>query len=205
MRFLTAAAALALTATAPLASAAEVKGFTVDNVKSLIAEGGGSNIAAHTVEGTQMVTFEMGGLPFAYTLQLCDTKGSGACAGLLMAIGMEVDKPYSLEALNAFNRDIAAVTVVQLDAKTIAFGRFVIAVGGINSENFKANMQFVGVAPELFVRHQASQVVASTDKGQATTVSAPTTPATAPKAVPLSAKAIGRMIDQELLGKLGQK
>lgn len=201
MRLMTAAAfALAASAVAPSATAANVATFTAENVKAMVTESGGSNVKSETAEGITFVHFELNGVPFTYSLQLCDPKGKGGCAGLLMAIGVALDQPYSLDTLNSFNRAIPLVTVVQIDAKTIAFGRFAVAVGGMSSENFKANMQMVAVGPELFVRHLRSQVVASTGaEGQAVPVSA--TSEAAPTPVRLSPQAISAIVDEELLKK----
>lgn len=206
MRFVTAVAALALavSAIAPSAMAANVASFTAENVKAMVTEGGGSNVTSQTAEGLTFVNFDLNGLPFTYSLQLCDPKGKAGCAGILMAIGVALDQPYSLDTLNSFNRDIPLVTVVQIDAKTIAFGRFAVAMGGMSSENFKANMQMVAVGPELFVRHLKGQVVASTGTaGQAVPVSA--TPEAGPKAVRLSPQAMSRLVDEETVKKLNVK
>lgn len=205
MRLVTAAvAALAVSAIAPSAMAANVASFTADNVKAMVTEAGGSNVTSQTAEGITFVNFDLNGLPFTYSLQLCDPKGKAGCAGILMAIGVALDQPYSLETLNSFNRDIPLVTVVQLDAKTVAFGRFAVSLGGMSSENFKANMQMVAVGPELFVRHLKGQVVAGAGTtGQAVPVSA--TPEAAPKAIRLSPQAMSSLVDEDLLKKLHGK
>ena len=202
MRLVTAAvAALAVSAIAPSAMAANVASFTADNVKTMVTEAGGSNVTSQTAQGITFVNFDLNGLPFTYSLQLCDPKGKAGCAGILMAIGVALDQPYGLETLNSFNRDIPLVTVVQLDAKTVAFGRFAVSLGGMSSENFKANMQMVAVGPELFVRHLKGQVVAGAGTtGQAVPVSA--TPEAAPKAIRLSPQAMSRLVDEDLLKKL---
>lgn len=206
MRLVTTVAAfsLAVFAIASSAMAASVASFTADNVKTMVTEAGGSNVTSQTAEGITFVNFDLNGLPFTYSLQLCDPKGKAGCAGILMAIGVALDQPYGLETLNSFNRDIPLVTVVQLDAKTVAFGRFAVSLGGMSSENFKANMQMVAVGPELFVRHLKGQVVASTGtEGQAVPVSA--TPEAAPKAIRLSPQAMSRLVDEDLLKKLNVK
>jgi hypothetical protein len=202
MRFVTAAvAALAMSAFASSAMAANVASFTAENVKAMVTEAGGSNVTSQTAQGITFVNFDLNGLPFTYSLQLCDPKGKAGCAGILMAIGVALDKPYSLDTLNGFNRDIPLVTVVQLDAKTVAFGRFAVSLGGMSSENFKANMQMVAVGPELFARHLKGQVVASTGTaGQTVPVSA--TPEAEPKPIRLSPQAMSSLIDEDLLKKL---
>jgi hypothetical protein len=205
MRLVTAAvAALAVSAIAPSAMAANVVSFTAENVKAMVTEAGGSNVTSQTAQGITFVNFDLNGLPFTYSLQLCDPKGKTGCAGILMAIGVALDQPYGLETLNSFNRDIPLVTVVQLDAKTVAFGRFAVSLGGMSSENFKANMQMVAVGPELFVRHLKGQVVAGAGTaGQAVPVSA--APEAAPKAIRLSPQAMSRLVDEDLLKKLNVK
>jgi hypothetical protein len=198
MRFVIAAACtLALFAITPSATAANVASFTAENVKTMVTEAGGSNVKS----GLTFVNFDLNGVPFTYSLQLCDPKGKTGCAGVLMAIGVSLDKAPSLETLNSFNRSIPLVTVVQLDSKTVAFGRFAVAVGGMSSENIKANKQIVAVGPELFVRHIKSHVIAGAGtQGQAVTVS--TAPEEAPKPIALSPQAMSQLVDESILKKL---
>ncbi|MBL8779600.1 MAG: hypothetical protein JNL06_01540 [Alphaproteobacteria bacterium] len=207
MRLVTTAVAvlaLAASTTVPSATAANVVSFTAENVKAMVTEAGGSNVTAQTAQGITFVNFELNGVPFTYSLQLCDPKGKAGCAGVLMAIGVALDQAYSLETLNSFNRDIPLVTVVQLDAKTVAFGRFAVSLGGMSSENFKANMQMVAVGPELFVRHLKGQVVAGAGTaGQAVPVSVAAD--SAPKPIRLSPQAMSQLVDEDLLNKLNVK
>ena len=94
MRFVTAAvAALAVSAIAPSAMAANVASFTAENVKTMVTEAGGSNVTSQTAQGITFVNFDLNGLPFTYSLQLCDPKGKTGCAGILMAIGVALDRP----------------------------------------------------------------------------------------------------------------
>jgi len=202
MRLVTATAAtFVLAVSAPSAMAANVATFTAENVKAMVTEAGGSNVKSQTADGLTFVNFDLNGVPFTYSLQLCDPKGKAGCAGVLMAIGVSLDKAPSLETLNSFNRSIPLVTVVQLDSKTVAFGRFAVALGGMSSENFKANMQMVAVGPELFVRHVKGQVIAGAGtQGQAVTVSA--TPEAAPKPISLSPQAMSQLVDEGILKTL---
>jgi hypothetical protein len=204
MRLVTASAAafaIVVAAIAPPATAATVVTFTAENVKAMVTEAGGSNVKSQTADGLTFVNFDLNGVPFTYSLQLCDPKGKSGCAGVLMAIGVSLDKAPSLETLNSFNRAIPLVTVVQLDAKTVAFGRFAVALGGMSSENFKANMQMVAVGPELFVRHTKGQVIAGAGtQGQAVAVS--TAPEAAPTPISLSPQAMSQLVDESILKKL---
>lgn len=209
MRILTAAfaaVAIAASAIAGPATAADIATFTPENVKAIVADAGGTNITTESSDGITFINFEWNGLPFSYSIRLCDSKGAGGCVGLLMAIGLQTEESYSLETLNTFNRNVALATVVQIDAKTIAFGRFVVSAGGITSDNVKANMVLVGIAPELFVRLLKSQVVASTDpaaSGKTLPVNMPAP--SAPKAIRLTPKAMNSIMDEEALGKLNLK
>ena len=209
MRFLTAAiaaGAIAASAIAGPATAADLTTFTPENVKAIVADAGGTNITQESADGTTFINFEMGGLPFSYSIRLCDPKGAGGCVGLLMAIGFQTEEDYSLSLLNSFNRNVPIATVVQVDAKTIAFGRFVVSAGGISSENVKANMALVMIAPELFARHLKSQVVASADPAASGKTLPVTMPApVAPKAIRLAPKAVNSIMEEDTLSKLTLK
>lgn len=209
MRFLTAAfaaVAIAASAIAGPAMAADLTTFTPENVKAIVTEAGGTNVTQEASDGVTFINFEMGGLPYSYSIRLCDPKGAGGCVGLLMAIGFEMEQGYTLDTLNSFNRNVPLATVVQIDSKTIAFGRFVVSLGGISAENIKANMALVSIAPELFARHLKSQVVASADpaaSGKTLPVNMPTP--TAPKAIRLTPNAVTSIMEEDTLDKLKPK
>ena len=47
----------------------------------------------------------------------------------------------TVESLNNFNKAIGFVTAVKLNNETMAFGRYVVALGGITVENVGANFE----------------------------------------------------------------
>ncbi len=210
MRFLTAASAavaIAATAIAGPATAADVTSFTQENVKAVVTEAGGTNITQEVIEGIPFTQFELGGIPFTYSIHLCDKK-SGACIGLMMATAFQSEA--GLSTLNSFNKTIPFATVVQIDAIKIGFGRFMTSAGGVSLDNVKMNMGLHMIAPQLFAEHLKSEVVASADPAKAGKEVLPVNmPApVAPKAVRLSPKdmnAINAIIDQDVLSKLKSK
>jgi hypothetical protein len=199
-----AAGAIAVSAIAAPATAADITTFTSENVKAIIAEAGGTNISQETIEGTSFTRFEMGGMPFTYSTHLCDKK-TGACIGLMMAIGFQMETTYSLSTINGFNKTIPFATAVQIDANKIGFGRFITSAGGIGTDNVKTNMGLHMIAPQLFMEYVKSEVVASADPaaaGKIAPVSMSTETPTASKAVLLSARDMNLIADKDVLNKL---
>jgi hypothetical protein len=203
MRILTALAAGAIAAfaiSAP-ATAATITTFTPEVVKTIVTEAGGTNITQETAEGISFTSFELGGIPFTYSIQGCDPKAG--CVALVMVAAFETEVDYNLNTINGFNLKVPFATVVKIKANQIAFGRFLVSIGGITTDNIKANMGFHMLAPELFSRHAASEVVASIDATTAgKTMPVAVTAPVAPKAIRLAPKDMKVILDQDILSKI---
>jgi hypothetical protein len=201
MRILSAATAVLLFLIGPARAAdAEFTAFTPENVSAIMTANGATNVTREESDGTTFINFELGGRPYSLSLRLCD-KAPG-CVALLMAIGFKVDEKPNLETLNAFNVAIPLTTIVKIDDSTIAFGRFVLAIGGVTRGNIEANMGAVVASPELFAMFLKSQVVASTTLGgQAQMIPTSGGPVAEPTAVRLAPKDLERFVDDEALAK----
>lgn len=161
-------AALSSLALPQAARAETITDFTPENVSAILTEVGATNIKPGLQDGVTFINFELGGLPYSYSIRLCNVAaelGPG-CLGLLMAIGFEMPDKISLEIFNSFNRKWPLATSVKIDDKTMALGRFMFSPGGVSRENLKANIALLTGAPEAFRTHLSSQVVASLQQGQ---------------------------------------
>jgi hypothetical protein len=147
---------------------ADITEFTPENVTSMLGEIGATNIKQEKQDGIVVLSFELGGLPYAYSIQLCNVSaelGSG-CLGLLMAIGFEMPEKYNAEIFNSFNKKYPMATSVRIDDKTMALGRFMFSLGGLSRDNLKANMAVMTGAPEAFRTHLRSQLTVSLEQGR---------------------------------------
>jgi hypothetical protein len=174
--------------------------FTVENVSEAVRELGATNVSTARHESVSFVNFDYNGLPFSYSIRICDAApelGPG-CVGLLMAIGIDLsDQPRPLELVNSFNRSFPMVTAVIFDDKKLALGRFMFSVGGLSKDNLKANIALFAAAPAIFAKHVQSQLVASAESGPArfTRVSA----GLSLRPVHLAPQEINRYVDEKAL------
>jgi hypothetical protein len=184
MRFLISLAAT--TAMALTASAAPITTFTSENVKAIVTAAGGTNIKTESTDGVPYVNFDYQGLKYSASIRFCDKGTTKNCQGLLLAIGFEADPADTLETINSFNYGLPMVTAVKPDANTLAFGRFVTSIGGIQDSNVAANLGMLVASPSIYAEFRKTQVVASTGAGATVMLSQNAGPAPALKPVQLT-------------------
>lgn len=200
MRIVTAAlAALLLLAMSVRAQAANIDVFTSQEVAAIIAEAGGTDVQVAEGNGLTYINFKIGAQPYSYSLRLCDNTDKTKCAGLLMAMGFQMEPGFNLELFNNFNASVPFLTAVKLNNELMAFGRFVVSLGGVTRENVKSNMAFLALAPQLFMEFQKSQIVASIGPD-----GKPVAGMTPPKLVPvkLTSEQMKRLMDDALVAKV---
>ncbi|MEQ1752811.1 MAG: hypothetical protein ABL973_01615 [Micropepsaceae bacterium] len=168
MRYLAAVAAIALLGVQ--ANAATFDTFTESKATAILSAAGGANVKTEVIEGTTFISFDMDGLTYSSSLRLCDKDKTKGCLGLLLAVAFEADGTDSLEVINRFNTGAPFETAVKVDEKTIAFGRFVLASGGIEPANVAANLAVLKAAPSIYFELKKSQIVASNGPGGSTTM-----------------------------------
>jgi hypothetical protein len=118
-----------------------------------------------------------------------------------MAAAYRMSPQHNVELFNSFNRSVPFLTAVKLDSSVMAFGRFVISLGGVTRENVKANIDFLRLAPELFLSFEKSQVIASVDAGAAQLSQATAAPIK-PEPVALTRAEMARLMDEALLANV---
>lgn len=200
MRILSAAlAALLLLAMSARAYAADINLLTAPDVAAIVAEAGGTDVQVGEQGGITFINFRIGNQPYSYSLRLCDKNDRTKCAGLLMAMGFQLEASHNLELFNNFNTAVPFLTAVKLNNELMAFGRFTVTLGGVTRENIKSNMAFLALAPQLFVEFQKSQVVASVG-----TDGKPVAGVAPAKLVPvkLTAEQASRLMDEALISKV---
>lgn len=192
MRFLVSMAAT--TALVLSASAAPITSFTGDNVKAMLTDAGATNIKSETNAGVPFVNFEYQGLKYSASIRFCEKGTTKNCQGLLFAIGFEADAADTLDTINAFNFGLPMVTAVKPDASTLAFGRFVTSIGGIQDSNVAANLGMLVATPQIYSDFRKTQVVASSGAGATVMLSQGSSPAPALKSKELTAEQISGLM-----------
>jgi hypothetical protein len=199
MRILSAVlAALMLWSLPAPALAANINVFTAQEVIAILNEAGATDVQRDDGDGISFISFKLGGQPYSFSLRLCDKTDRSKCGGLLMAAAFRMSPQHNVELFNSFNRSVPFLTAVKLDASVMAFGRFVIALGGVTRENVKANIDFLRLAPELFLSFEKSQVIASLEPGVAQLSQANAAP-TEFVPVALTRAEAARLMDEALL------
>jgi hypothetical protein len=122
-----------------------------------------------------------------------------------MAIGFTATERDTVEVFNNFNKTVGFLTAVKLDSNTMAFGRFVVALGGITKENVAANLGLLTIAPELYGEFMKSQVVASTGPAGQVLLSQPNAAPAALQPVALTVEQVKAMTDDALAAKAKSK
>jgi hypothetical protein len=161
--FVTAAAGFGVASPA-MAQSAPVQNFTVENVSAIIQEIGGTELAVSKDGSLTHVAFKLEGEPVVFTIGLCDIdKRQPGCMGLTMLFFFDLEPGHTLEAINEFNVNFGLTMAMRVDNKVLAFGRFVLAHGGITSGNVKSNYAMLAEAPGAFANMMKGKQVASVD------------------------------------------
>lgn len=171
MRYLAAIAATALLGFQ--AHAATIDTFNLNTASAILAASGGKNIKSEVIDNTTFINFDLDGLTYSTSLRLCSDDKSKGCLGFLLAVAFEADGTDTLDIVNQFNANAPWETAVKVDSKTIAFGRFVLAAGGIEPANVAGNLELLKLAPELYFKFKKQSVVASNGPGNTAVLSMP--------------------------------
>ena len=134
--------------------------LTTASIKDLVTELGGQKAEAHDEAKDKSVTFMDGDVPFHLILIGCEEK-SGGCLGMVMLVAIDAGATnHPLEAFNSFNTNNSFVTAVKLDGNKYAVTRMLVTEGGVTKKNVGVNIVNFAIAPEMIMKHLASQVVA---------------------------------------------
>jgi hypothetical protein len=202
MRIVSAALAAVMFWSLPApALAANINVFTAQEVVAILNEAGATDVQRDDGDGISFISFKLGDQPYSFSLRLCDKTDRSRCGGLLMAAAYRMSPQHNVELFNSFNRSVPFLTAVKLDSSVMAFGRFVISLGGVTRENVKANIDFLRLAPELFLSFEKSQVIASVDAGAAQLSQATAAPIK-PEPVALTRAEMARLMDEALLANV---
>lgn len=143
------------------ANAADFQTLTVQDVAAIVTEAGGTDVRVNESKDLSFVNFKLGEVTYSFSLRLCSKDDKSKCGGLLMGVGYKMSETDTLELFNNFNRSVPFLTAVKLDNNLMAFGRFVVTLGGVDRENIKTNIALLLLGPELLAEVQKAQVVAS--------------------------------------------
>jgi hypothetical protein len=163
MRILSAAgAALMFLNLSAGAGAADIKILTADTLTAIATAAGGTNIQRKdSGDGQALIVFQLEGKTYVFSLELCDKDDKSKCGAVLMATGLKGSASDTHEIINDFNATVGFLTAVKL-GDVIAFGRYVVVLGGISAENTGVNFGLVTLAQDLYAEFLKSRVVAST-------------------------------------------
>jgi len=174
MRFPVATLATALIALASPAFAAEapqdppisnptqlIDHVTSENITEMVREMGAQQIETRDVgNGQKLVTFVDGSIPYNAGTVICDIR-PGKCMALALAVMMDTGATtYSLDVLNAFNRDNLYLMLVKLEDGKIGFGRVTLVDGGVTKKNLAFNIASFAATLQQALQHLRSQLVA---------------------------------------------
>lgn len=149
---------------APAAFAADTTKdiFTVDFVKEVAADLGGTNVTepTDTDTGRKAVKFELSGLPIIGIIDGCG--GTTECKGLIIVVAFKRGElAIPLNVVNEFNGKNPFVHVTLHDPDIVAIGHAMISVGGVTKENVKANVMETLSGVARFASVMNSQLTAS--------------------------------------------
>lgn len=132
-----------------------------ENMIALLSDMGVTGAQVQENEGTKIVTFSDGALPYAFGFAGCEVK-PGKCMTVVMLVFVDMGNAgITPDMINARNSDNFFVTSVKTDEKTIAFGRGVLLNGGITRENMALNIVVYASLVREGIKHFNAQVVAA--------------------------------------------
>ena len=203
MRFIASfvAPVVAMSLLAAPAMSATITTFTPDNVKAIVAAAGGTKIEQKVIDDVDYVMFDYNGLSYAASTRFCDAGTKKNCAGLMLSIAFQSDSSETLELINTFHQSAPLATAVKLKGNLIAFGRFVLATGGISDVNVAGNLGLLVAAPQLFAKFKGSQVVASNGVGSTVLLSQPGNAVPELKNVKMTDKELTSLFDNTIAVK----
>jgi hypothetical protein len=133
-----------------------------ESVKALVTELGAQEAQVRDAEGSKVITFVDGKLPYTFGITGCDIR-PGKCISLVMLVFVDMGAiGTSTDMINARNRDSFFNTAIKIDEKVIAFGRGIIVDGGVTRKNLATNIVVFAALVQDGIKHFTSQVVAST-------------------------------------------
>jgi hypothetical protein len=133
---------------------------TVDNMKELLTELGAQQIEVQEGQGMTFLRFRDGDVPYNVGITLCNVRPGKCLAITFMVIVDPGATAYSLEALNAFNRDSLFVTLVKLDGNKFGAGRILLIDGGVTKKNLAINLGSFALTFRAALQYLSGQVVA---------------------------------------------
>ena len=132
-----------------------------ENMIALLSDMGVTGAQVQENEGSKVVTFSDGVLPYAFGFAGCEVK-PGKCMTVVMLVFVDMGSAgITPDMINARNSDNFFVTSVKTDDKTIAFGRGVLLNGGVTRENLALNIVVYASLVREGIKHFGSQVVAA--------------------------------------------
>lgn len=146
----------------PISNPAQlIDNVTVENITEIVREMGGQQIETRDVgNGQKLITFVDGAVPYNAGTVLCDYR-PGKCLALAMAVVMDTGATtYSLDVLNAFNRDNLFLMLVKLEDGKIGFGRVTLVDGGVTKKNLAFSIAAFASTLQRGLQHLKSQLVA---------------------------------------------
>lgn len=134
--------------------------LTVANIKDLLTELGAQGVESQEDGKNKSVAFKDGETPFHIILIGCEEQ-PGGCLGMVILVAIDAGSTnHPLESFNSFNTGNSFMTAMKLDGNKYAVTRMVVTEGGVTKKNVAVNIVNFAVAPELIMKHLASQIVA---------------------------------------------
>lgn len=175
MRLPIAAAALVIAATAFTSNIASaepaeppisnpndvVTQVTEESIVALLRELGAQKIEVVDVKGgRKQIVFYDGLMPYNMMLTGCEIRPGKCVAYALVAILDTGTTNYSLDAINAANKNHAFVTIVKVEAGKVGGGRIQLVDGGVTKKNIAINIASFVVNFAESMKSIQSQLVA---------------------------------------------
>jgi hypothetical protein len=173
-----AALAIAVTSFASAASAAEpaeppisnpneiVTSVSETSMVALLTELGATKIETRDVgNGRKQIVFYDGATPYNLVVGVCNVR-PGKCVGFSMVAVIEMgNNAYSLDALNAVNRDNLFLTMFKADSTKVGAGHVHLVDGGVAKKNIAINIASFIVTLNDVMKALQNQLVAGYQQG----------------------------------------
>lgn len=138
---------------------------SAENVSEVLREMNAQQVQVHDVEGTKVVTFVDGNIPYNMVVTLCDVR-PGKCVGLVVVVALETGTlKFPPELINSHNKDYPFVCVVQLDNQRIGMGHAFLVDSGVTKKNLAMNIGTFAASVRESMKYLTSQIVASNEAG----------------------------------------
>lgn len=138
-----------------------VDNANAEQMAEMLRELGAQQVEVREAEGSKVVGFMDGNIPYNVGFGLCEVR-PGKCLAMtmLVIVNMGTAEAPPLETLNNANGGMF-VTAVKLDGNRFAVGRVLLVDGGVTKKNVAINLGSFVLTFNALMKNLSNQVVAS--------------------------------------------